>query len=152
MSVAVDALRGWGEPIATSSASGATVDFTNLGGYKELLFWGDGLLFGGASDAPGMRFSSDNGSTYISSGYENGDSTTGNFSIGSNATTAHGFLIEVLDFNVARKPKVRADAARIGVAVANRWGTRAAGPYNAVRFLGAGNNFSAGTITVYGRN
>jgi len=152
MGATPDALRGWGEPIASVSASGAAVDFTNLGGYRELLIWGEGLLFGGASDAPGLRFSTDNGATFISTNYENAASTTGNFTLSVNATTAHGFEIEILDFNAARKPKLRGHGVRSGVADLACWGSRAAGPYNAIRFFGAGNNFSAGTITVYGRN
>ena len=149
---AVDALRGWGEPVTTVSASGATVDIANLGGFRELLICGDGLLFGGASDAPGIRFSNDNGSTFISSGYENGVSTTGNFTLSVNATAAHSFVIQVADFNTARKPKLWGIAARVAVATLACWGTRATGPYNAVRlFGGLGNNFSAGTITVFGR-
>lgn len=150
-------LRGWGEPIASwdYSSGVANVDFTNLGGYRELLIWGDDIAFGGASDAPGLRFSSDNGSSFESTGYDNGDGSGTSFlALSANATGEHGFRIEILDFSHAtRKPKVISIGARVGVGSAIRWGTRAAGTYSAIRFYAAtlGSNFSAGFIRVYGR-
>lgn len=147
--------RGWGEPIATwdYSTGVANVDFTNLGGYRELLIWGDDITFGGASDAPALQLSTDNGSSFLNTGYEDGTATTSYWPLTPNATGEHLFKAEIIDFSHAtRKPKFAAEAVRLGVGVTSRCGTRAAGLYNAIRILSGGaNNFSAGFIRVYGR-
>lgn len=146
-------LPGWGEPIQTWTYSGAVanVDFINLGGYREILILGEGITFA-SSDGPVVRVSSDNGSSYIATSYEASTASTTYWDLGSAVTTAHGFDIHIYDFNTSRKPIYVAQGVRIGVGSNQRWGTRAAGPYNAVRILGAsGTNLSAGSIRVYGR-
>jgi len=153
-------LQGWGEPIASWDYSTATpqVDFTGLGGYRELLIWGDGITTDTASaDAPALRVSSDNGSTFLNTAYSNGGTaSSGGWVVNSNgaSSVAHAFRIELLDFNSsARKPKYSATAFVIGSSgTANRWGSRAVGPYNAIRIHLLSANFTSGQICVYGRN
>ena len=152
-------LQGWGEPIASWDYSTPTpqVDFTGLGGYRELLIWGDGITTDTAgTDAVQLRLSDDNGSTFLNSNYEAENSTTSYISLNNSVATGikQGFEIQVLDFNSAvRKPKVFGLGVRIATAVNVRWATRAVGPYNAIRFFcNGGANLSAGLIRVYGRN
>lgn len=153
--VVKDAARsGWGEPIASVSFSASpNIDVANLGGYRELLIVATGLLFGGASDAPGLRFSLDNGSTFLATGYECGSTTTTNFDLSTAVTGEHAFVMQVMNFcHATRKPRVWGEAARVGAAINSRYGQRAAGLYNAIRvYAGGANNFSAGVVDVFGR-
>ncbi len=135
------------------------VDFTGLSAYRELLIWGDSFTTDtGGTDAPQLRFSTNNGSSFLSTGYVNyGSTSVALILLASPVATASivGFEAQILDFNHAtRRTKVHGISGLAGVGTAPRGinGYRAAGPYDAIRiFASNGANFTAGHIELFGK-
>ena len=154
----------WGEPIASwdYSTDVTSVDFTDLGGYRDLF-----LFFYGVTNDTGttaaliMRLSTDNGATFISAGssYANvGSVLTTSLPMSAavaSATTLMGEA-DIHDLNAAAnrtKTSNRAGTSGSGTVGTTRIGLRNTAERNdAIRLLwSGGENFTAGSIRLYGR-
>ncbi len=152
---------GWGAPIASwdYSTNVAQVDFTNLGVYGELLIQGYGLQHNDAGNQGlTMLWSTDNGSNFASSGYQNyGGSASGSVLLNNSAanTAILGFVVSIIDWNsAARYSMLSGNVFKTGTAtdahpVMGRRTTLEA--HNALRILPGASSIVAGAIRIWGR-
>ena len=151
----------WGDPIQSwdYSAPVANVDFINLGDYRELLIIGESVGSDtGATSALTLLTSTNNGSSFASTGYVNigGSSVALVLLTGAVATaTPQGFIIQAFNLNAASyKTRFLTSAGTEGsaTAAATRIGQKSAEVNNALRFAWtSAANFATGSIRVYGK-
>ena len=147
-------LSPW-EFITSQIVAGATnYDFTNLGGYSEILVLIDGVTRSGAVVSQ-LRVSTDNGATFLST---SGDyitistagvetNLTGVAFFTTAATAARSGWITIMGFNQSVAPKVALAPANPSPAYFIPTTTA----FNAVRVTVSAGTQDAGTIYVYGR-
>jgi len=144
----------WGSPIAswTYSTGVTQVDFTGLSAYTELLVIAHNIQWSGGDDLA-VRWSTDNGSTFIATNYESGPSSTmAQMSAGAAFTKGRG-VMHILNWNSASQ---NTNAIPLGSASAGGSLTpiidSTVRAKNALRVLAvAGSTFTAGFIRIYGK-
>lgn len=156
------AQTAWGDPIATwDFSSGVTaVDFVGLAGYRDLLIEFDGITNNSAgTEDLFLRVSTDNGSTFFSTGYkQNGTTATNRIPLTAVAASAVALMGEAVlrNFN-SGSYRTRALATGGPEASATAPVTRASVRdnielNNALRLAWSGGaQFAAGKIRLYGR-
>lgn len=120
----------------TYSTAVASVDFTDLGDYRELAF-----VLVGVNHAT-------SGTLRLTLSYNNGASFGDQVFQTASISSASGGLARVLDFNTARRAAATIHVGN-GIGAAGRASTASAA--NAVRFSFNSGNFGAGTIIAFGR-
>lgn len=140
--------------ITSAAANAATVDFTGLAGYSEIMVFIKQVTASGACIRQ-LLVSTDNGSTYknASGDYINVDSngaesngTVLSFSNGNNATAQSAWMT-IKGFNLTSPKLVEA-----GFGGTNLGGyIPVASALNAVRVRASSNALNGGTIYIYGR-
>jgi len=156
----------WGEPVAswTHTTDVASIDFTGLGGYRELMVVGFNLQHNSASNQIfHMLLSADNGATFFNSasnyqryGTASGSSALfviGNSTFSSAAVAA--IIVHLFDFNSSARATYGLSFLAINGAggVVPIISTRtAAEADNALRlFVSGDGKFSAGTVLIFGK-
>jgi len=156
----------WGEPVAswTHGADVASIDFTALGDYRELMIVGFNLQHNSASSQiVHMLLSADNGATFFNSAgnyqrYGTASGSSALFAIGNSTFSSAAqaaIIVHLFDFN----SPARATYGLSFLAINGAGGSipivsarTAAEPDNALRlFVSGDGKFSAGSILVFGK-
>lgn len=136
----------------TYSSGVPNVDFANLGAYNHLIVIAKDLTTASSTDRF-LRLSTDNGSTFHSSGYDllssAGAPSAGTVAASNNgsATAARSFIAEIPGSNIAGIPKV----INTPHAAQTRIFTGSTDAINALRVAASTGNITGGSIVILGR-
>lgn len=134
------------------SSNVSTVEFTDLGDYESITVVSWGVTNSAGAQTGGIRVSTNNGSSYLSAGYDSygfddasGDSYSDRLALGQSGTICNFVMVDIFNFNKSQETFYSGRAAQ-----QKNWGTSPFGVNNAIQLFHNSGNFTAGHIRVYG--